>query len=245
VSRRFAPDGPWAVRALELSVAAGEWLALIGASGSGKTTTLRMINRLVEPTEGRVEVDGRDNATVVPELLRRSIGYVSQGIGLFPHWTIAENVGAVPRLLGWPEARVQARIDVLLDLMGLPARQRDRSPTTLSGGERQRVGIARALAAEAKILLMDEPFGALDPVTRDRLQQEIRGVHARLGLTTVMVTHDMAEALLLADRIAVLHEGTLVRVDTPRALLREPGHPAVAALLDAPRRQAERLGRLQ
>lgn len=244
VSKRWSADGPWVVRDVTLSVAAGEWLALIGESGSGKTTTLRTINRLVEPTEGRVHVDGRDVSTVPPEQLRRGIGYVLQSIGLFPHWTVGENIAAVPRLLHWPEERVRARVDELLEAVGL-AGYRDRSPLELSGGQRQRIGVARALAAEARVLLMDEPFGALDPVTRDRLQEEVRALHVRLGLTTVMVTHDMAEALLLADRIAVLDVGRLVRLGTPRELLADPGHPTVAALLDAPRRQAALLGRLQ
>jgi osmoprotectant transport system ATP-binding protein len=246
VSKRWDGRGPWVVRDLSLAVGRGEWLAVIGQSGSGKTTTLRTINRLVDPTSGRVEVDGRDVSTVPPEELRRGIGYVLQSIGLFPHWTVAENVAAVPRLLGWTDARTRARVDALLDAVGLaPGEYRDRSPLSLSGGQRQRIGVARALAAEPRVLLMDEPFGALDPVTRDRLQEEVRALHVRLGLTTVMVTHDMAEALLLADRIAVLDAGALVRVGTPREVLHEPGHPAVAALLDAPRRQAALLERLR
>jgi osmoprotectant transport system ATP-binding protein len=245
IGKRFAPDGPWAVRDLSLTVPRGAFVALIGASGCGKTTTLRAINRLIEPTIGRVWVDGRDTATVPGEQLRRGIGCVLQSVGLFPHWTVAENVGAVPRLLGWPEPRIRARVDELLELVGLPpAEFRERAPSGLSGGQRQRVGIARAIAAEPSVLLMDEPFGALDPVTRDRLQQEIRALHDGLGLTTVMVTHDMAEALLLADAIAVMDAGRLVRFDAPRALLADPGHPAVAALLDAPRRHALLLDRL-
>ncbi len=244
LGKRF-DDGRWAVRDVDLQVESGAWLALIGASGSGKTTTLRAVNRMVEPTEGRVEVDGRDVASVPPEVLRRGIGYVMQAVGLFPHWTVGENVAVVPRLLGWAPARVAERVEELLALVGLPPSSfRDRSPASLSGGQRQRVGVARALAAEPRILLMDEPFGALDPVTRDLLQTEVRALHERLGLTTVMVTHDMAAALRLGDRIAVLDEGRVVRVGTPRELLAEPGHPAVAALLDAPRRHAALLARL-
>ncbi len=234
------------VSGLDLQVEDGEWLALIGASGSGKTTSLKMINRLVEPTRGRIFVGGRDVATIPPEELRRGIGYVLQAIGLFPHWTVAENVGAVPRLLGWDPERIAQRVELLLEAVKLsPGRYRDRWPHELSGGQRQRVGVARALAAEARMLLMDEPFGALDPVTRHHLQGEVRELHESLGLTTVMVTHDMAEALALADRIAVLEAGRLVRVGTPRQLLADPGVSCVADLLEAPRRSARLLERLE
>jgi osmoprotectant transport system ATP-binding protein len=231
------------VRAVDLQVARGEFLALIGESGSGKTTLLRLINRLIEPTAGAVSIDGRDAAGVPPEVLRRGIGYVLQAGGIFPHWTVGENVGAVPRLLGWEPRRIAAKVDELLAIVGL-AEHRDRMPDTLSGGQRQRVGVARALAASPPILLMDEPFGALDPVTRDRLQDDLRGLHEKLQLTTVMVTHDMAEALRLADRIAVLDGGAIVRIGTPRELLADPGHERVAALLDAPRRHAALLASL-
>ncbi|MEQ1508187.1 MAG: ABC transporter ATP-binding protein [Myxococcota bacterium] len=239
VTKAWGPT--FAIRDVDLAIPRGAWFTVIGASGSGKTTLLRTINRLVDPDRGRVWVDGRDVATVPPAALRRSIGYVLQGIGLFPHWTVGENVAAVPRLLGWPEDRVRARVEALLHTVGLPG-ARDRFPDALSGGERQRVGIARALAAEPPILLLDEPFGALDPVTRDRLQGEVRALHDRLGLTTVLVTHDMAEALRLADqpadRIVVLDAGRVIRVGRPRELLADPGPDAVAALLDAPRRHA-------
>jgi len=246
VGRSFDGGRTWAVRGLDLTVARGELVALIGLSGSGKTTTLKMINRLVPPTEGRIEVGGRDTAEVDPVRLRRGIGYVLQRIGLFPHWTVGDNVGTVPRLLGWPEERVRARVDELLALVGLdPPTFRDRSATDLSGGQAQRVGVARALAAEPPVLLLDEPFGALDPVTRDQLQEATRALHVRLGLTTVLVTHDMAEALRLADRIAVLHEGRIVRTGAPRALLDDPGHPLVARLLEAPRHQAALLHDLE
>jgi osmoprotectant transport system ATP-binding protein len=243
VGKRYGAT--WAVRGVSLTVSRGEWTTLIGGSGSGKTTTLRTINRLVAPTEGEVQVDGRDVASIPGDQLRRGMGYVMQAHGLFPHWTVAENIGVVPRLLGHAPARIAARVRELLDAVGLPQGHAERTPAGLSGGERQRVGVARALAAEPAVVLMDEPFGALDPVSRDRLQQEVRALHDRLGLTTVMVTHDMAEALLLSDRIAVLHEGALLRIDTPRALLAEPGHPVVAALLDAPRRHAALLDRLE
>lgn len=245
VSKRWSDDAPWAVREVTLEVAPGGWLTLIGESGSGKTTLLKMINRLVTPDEGRVLVDERD-VTTVPEVeLRRGIGYVLQAIGLFPHWTVAENVAAVPGLLGWSQERIRARVDELLDAVGLPpATYRDREPRELSGGQRQRVGVARALAAESRVLLMDEPFGALDPVTRHHLQDEVRALHERLQLTTVMVTHDMAEALRLADQIAVLKEGRVLEVGTPSDLLADPGDAYVAELLEAPRRAARLLEEL-
>jgi len=239
VSKRWEPGGPLVVDAIDLAVAEGEWLAVIGASGSGKTTALKMINALVAPTAGIVTVGGRDVTSVSPESLRRSIGTVLQSVGLLPHWTVYDNVAAVPHLLGWAEDRVDARVRALLDDVGLPAETfAERGPADLSGGQRQRVGVARALAAESRILLLDEPFGALDPVTRDQLQGLVRGLHDRLGLTTVMVTHDMAGALRLADRIAVMSAGRVLRIGTPRDLLTDPEHAEVAALLDAPRRHA-------
>jgi osmoprotectant transport system ATP-binding protein len=244
VSVRFGST--WAVRDLDLEVAEGELLALVGASGSGKTTTLRLVNRLVAATEGVVSVGGRDVASVDAVGLRRGIGFVLQAIALFPHRTVAENVATVPRLLGWDRDRVAARVDALLRLVRLPPETyRDRLPHELSGGQQQRVGLARALAAEPPIVLMDEPLGALDPVTRAELQGELRRLHDALRLTTVVVTHDMAEALTLADRVAVMSEGRLVRVATPAALWREPGHPVIEALLDAPRKQAAALDRLE
>jgi osmoprotectant transport system ATP-binding protein len=232
----------FALRGLDLEVAPGEMVALIGASGCGKSTTLKLINRLVEPTEGTVHVKGQEVKGADPVQLRRAIGYVSQQAGLFPHWTVAENVGVVPRLLGWPAADVAARIDELLELVGLPpGLYRDRRPSQMSGGEQQRVGGARALAGRPKILLLDEPFGALDPSTRDRLQEETRALHERLGLTTVLVTHDMAEALLLADQVVVMDSGRIVRKGPPAELLAEPGDPVVQALISTPRRHAQRI----
>jgi len=245
VSKRWANGGEWAIRELDLTVARGEWLALIGGSGSGKTTTLRLINGLVDPDEGTVEVEGRNVRDVRPEELRRGMGYVLQSIGLLPHWTVRENVGTVPHLLGWSAERIRARADALLSDVGLdPDVYGDRRPSELSGGQGQRVAVARALAAEPRILLMDEPFGALDPITRDRLQDLVRGLHERLGLTTVFVTHDMGEALRLADRVAVLDHGKLLRLATPAELVAKPEPPVVAAMLDAPRRNAEVLTRL-
>jgi len=222
---------------LSLQVERGELLVLLGGSGSGKTTTLKMINRLVEPSAGRVLIDGEDVTAVEPAALRRRIGYAFQQVGLFPHMTVAENVGITPALLGWEAARVAARVDTLLELVELdPATFRDRRPAELSGGQQQRVGVARALAAEPAVLLLDEPFGALDPLTRDRLQQSIISIRTKIGVTIVFVTHDMVEALLLGDRIAVLRDGRLVQLGTPAELLRRPADPYVAQLMETPLR---------
>ncbi len=239
VEKRYGAHA--ALAGVSLGVGRGEFVALVGPSGSGKTTLLKTINRLVEPDAGRVRVEGRDAAAEPPHQLRRRIGYVFQEVGLFPHLSVAENIAVTPKLLGWDKARIAARVDALLDLVGLPRDMGARAPAALSGGQRQRVGVARALAAEPAMLLMDEPFGALDPLTRDALGSDYRALHARLGLTTVMVTHDMAEAVLLADRIVVLGEGRVLADDVPAALFGEARDPQVRALLEAPRRQAERL----
>ena len=231
-----------AVRDICLEVPKGALFVLIGESGCGKTTALHLINRLIEPSAGRILVDGTDIQTVDPVTLRRGMGFIFQAVGLFPHLTVAENIGITPRLLGWPEAEIAARVDELLELVRLPrATYRDRLPEALSGGQRQRVGLARALAARPSIMLMDEPFGALDPLTRDDLSAEYRDIHDALGLTTVLVTHDMTEALLLADRIAVMHEGRIVQTGTPSELLDTPANDFVRALIETPRRRAARL----
>ncbi|MCB9593348.1 MAG: ATP-binding cassette domain-containing protein [Sandaracinaceae bacterium] len=224
-----------AVREVSLTVAEGELLMLLGGSGSGKTTTLETINRLVEPTEGTVRLRGEDVRALVPHELRRRIGYCFQGTGLFAHLTVAENVGITPRLLGWPPERVAARVAELLELVELPAELAARLPDQLSGGQAQRVGVARALAAEPELVLFDEPFGALDPITRESLQASFTRVRRETGLTGVFVTHDVIEALTLGDRVAVLRDGALVALGTAAAL-RESDDPYVRKLLDAPRR---------
>jgi osmoprotectant transport system ATP-binding protein len=230
-----------AVGPLTFGVAKGEFVALLGGSGSGKTTTLKLINRLIAPSSGEVLIDGRPADAEPAHLLRRRIGYVFQEVGLFPHMTVAENIAVGPRLAAWDKARTAARITELLDLVALPAEVASRLPSELSGGQRQRVGVARALAAGPTVMLMDEPFGALDPVTRDGLGRDYRDLHDRLELTTVMVTHDVTEALLLADRIFVLEDGRLVADGTPTDLLTRPAHPAVEAMTLTSRRQAEQL----
>ncbi|MBI3670287.1 MAG: ATP-binding cassette domain-containing protein [Acidobacteria bacterium] len=215
------PRGRVLLSDLSLRAERGETLVLLGRSGSGKTTTLKLINRLLEPTSGEVQVDGRRTTDWDPIRLRRRIGYVIQEVGLFPHFTIERNVGLVPQLEGWPPDRIRARVEELLRLVGLePAEFAGRRPRELSGGQRQRVGVARALAADPPILLMDEPFGALDPVTRTELQSEFRALAARLGKTILFVTHDVREALLLGTRIALLAEGRLVAIHSPLDFLR-------------------------
>jgi osmoprotectant transport system ATP-binding protein len=230
-----------ALDGVTLSVEPGQFTALVGASGSGKTTLLKIINRLITPDAGRVRIQGEDAGAQAPHELRRRIGYVFQEVGLFPHLTVSENIAITPRLLGWDRARIAARVADLLDLVALPREVATRVPAALSGGQRQRVGVARALAAEPAILLMDEPFGALDPITRDALGTDYRALHDKLALTTVMVTHDMTEAVLLADRIVVLKAGQVVADGAPGHLLATAQDADVRALLEAPRRQAERL----
>lgn len=230
-----------ALEGVDLSVPQGQFVALVGGSGSGKTTLLKSINRLSRPDAGVVRVLGEDVTRVSAPVLRRRIGYAFQEVGLFPHMSIAENLAVGPRLAGWPADRIAARIDELLDLVALPRTMAGRAPSELSGGQRQRIGVARALAAEPKVMLLDEPFGALDPLIREALGDDYRALHDRLGLTTVMVTHDMAEAVLLADRIVVLKSGRIVADGTPAALLAGAEDPDARALLEAPRRQAARL----
>jgi osmoprotectant transport system ATP-binding protein len=233
-----------AVDDVSLEVFAGEFVAIVGGSGSGKTTLLRLANRLLEADRGSIAIDGEDVGVVDPVSLRRRIGYVFQSGGLFPHFSVAGNVGITPQLMGLPAAEIASRVDELLDLVRLDrAQYRDRFPHELSGGQRQRVGVARALAARPRIMLMDEPFGALDPLTRDALGDDFRDLHRKLGLTTIMITHDMTEAILLADRIAVMRGGRLLAQGTP-SQLSESGDAYVGELLRTPRRQAERLAML-
>ncbi|MGV3770614.1 MAG: ATP-binding cassette domain-containing protein [Sphingobium phenoxybenzoativorans] len=231
-----------AVSDVSLDVAAGQFVALVGASGSGKSTLLRTVNRLVEPDAGRVLLAGEDVADVSLPQLRRRIGYVFQHIGLFPHMDVAGNIGLALRLAG---RDADGRVGELLDLIGLPRDFAPRMPAELSGGQAQRVGVARALAAGPSIMLMDEPFGALDPVTRDGLGRAYRALHDRLGMTTMMVTHDMAEALLMADRIVVMDRGAIVADLPPAALLAGEGGEVAQALVAVPRDQAERLRALE
>jgi osmoprotectant transport system ATP-binding protein len=233
-----------AVAGVSVSVARGAFVALVGGSGSGKTSLLKTINRLVEPWRGGVEIEGTPADAAPAPQLRRRIGYAFQGIGLFPHMSVGENIAATPTLLGWPRDRIRARVDALLDLVELPRAYADRRPDELSGGQSQRVGLARALAAEPRIVLLDEAFGALDPITRVALGDAYRAIHDRLGTTTILVTHDMQEALLLADRIIVMQTGKVVADDAPRALMSGAAHGEAARLMDMPRRQAERLQRL-
>jgi osmoprotectant transport system ATP-binding protein len=227
------PDGRSLLSDLSLTVAEGETLALIGRSGSGKTTALKLVNALLLPTDGRVQVDGKPTTAWDPIRLRRRTGWVIQDVGLFPHLTVRRNVAVVPELEGWPAERVAARVEELLALVGLPAAEfGDRWPHQLSGGQRQRVGVARALAVDPPLVLLDEPFGALDPITRRELQREFRALQARLRKTAVFVTHDLREASLIADRIALLDGGRLVATGTP-AELAASARPEVRDFLEA------------
>jgi osmoprotectant transport system ATP-binding protein len=243
VSRRYADKV--VVDDLSLEVAEGEVCVLIGPSGCGKTTTLRMINRLIEPTGGRILIGGQDTAAMRPEELRRGLGYVIQSTGLFPHLTVAENIGVVPRLLGWSKDRIVARAEELLGLVGLdPKTYAGEYPRQLSGGEAQRVGVARALAADPPVLLMDEPFGAVDPLNRERLQAEFARIQRELKKTVIFVTHDIDEAVRLADRVAVMREGRIEQYDTPEDLLDRPANRFVREFVGADR-ALKRLARVR
>ncbi|HML12886.1 MAG TPA: ATP-binding cassette domain-containing protein [Xanthobacteraceae bacterium] len=244
VSKTYEDGRVRALDGVSLDVAEREFVAVVGPSGSGKTTLLQLVNRLAEPTSGTVAVEGADVRAADPIALRRRIGYVFQGIGLFPHMTVAENIAVTPRLLGWDARRRAARVEELIDLVRLSREQAARYPHQLSGGERQRVGVARALAAKPRIVVMDEPFGALDPINRDAIGRDYRHLHDELGLSTVMITHDMLEAVLLADRIAVMQAGRVIAQGTPHELMTGAHGGYVDELMTTPRRQAERLSAL-
>jgi osmoprotectant transport system ATP-binding protein len=232
VTKRYPGRDEAALDDLTLEIPAGTFCVLVGPSGGGKTTALKMVNRLISFDEGDIRIDGRSVRDLPLVELRRGIGYVIQQIGLFPHMTIAENIGTVPRLVGWDRKRIERRTAELLELVGLEAGDGRRYPAQLSGGQRQRVGLARALAADPPLLLMDEPFGALDPITRHRLQGELRRLHRDVGKTIIFVTHDVDEAILMGDRIAILRQGgVLVQYDTPDAILAHPANEFVAQFI--------------
>ena len=241
VTKRY--DSTHALAGIDLTIEPGSFVALVGASGSGKSTLLKTINRLVEPTQGRVLLDGEDVVTRDASEMRRRMGYVFQRIGLFPHMSVGENIAIGPRLVG--ERLTADRIGELLELVDLDPAMAGRLPDALSGGQQQRVGVARALAGDPTLLLMDEPFGALDPVTRDALGTRVRDLHEKLDLTTIMVTHDMAEALILADRVLVMDGGRIVADETPNALASGGGGDVAQALVAVPRHQAQRLKELE
>ncbi len=232
VSKRYAGRDAAALSSFTLEIPAGTFCVLVGPSGGGKTTALKMVNRLIPFDEGDIRIDGRSVRDLPAAELRRGIGYVIQQIGLFPHMTIDENIGVVPRLLGWQRSRTRERAAELLELVGLEPADGERYPAQLSGGQRQRVGLARALAADPPLLLMDEPFGALDPITRTRLQNELRRLHREVNKTVIFVTHDIDEAIRMGDRIAILREGgVLVQYDTPDAILAHPADDFVSQFI--------------
>jgi osmoprotectant transport system ATP-binding protein len=235
VTKHYAGADAPAVDGLSLRVEPGETCMLVGPSGSGKTTAMRMVNRMVDVTSGDILLDGRSVLDGDPAELRRHIGYVIQHVGLFPHRTVLQNIATVPQLLGWPRERIQARVHELVGLVGLEQSLADRYPSQLSGGQRQRVGVARALAADPPLMLMDEPFGALDPITRDRLQAEFERLKERLGTTIVFVTHDIDEAIRLGDRVAILRDGRLVQYAAPSELLLHPADAFVEEFVGADR----------
>jgi osmoprotectant transport system ATP-binding protein len=245
VSKRYPGADAPALQDLSLEIGAGEVCVLVGPSGSGKTTAMRLVNRMIELTSGDILVDGRSVKSQSPAQLRRGIGYAIQQVGLFPHRTVAQNMGTVPSLLGWDARRIRARVDELLELTGLDPAMADRYPSQLSGGQRQRVGVGRALAADPPLLLMDEPFGAIDPITRDRLQDELLALQQRIRKTIVFVTHDIEEAMKLGDRIAVLRDGgVLAQYATPDDLVRSPADAFVEEFVGADKAIA-RLRRLE
>ncbi len=234
VSKTFRGAGYPAVNDVSLTVNEGEFVTILGSSGCGKTTLLKMVNRLYEPDTGSIILFGEDISTVDVVRVRRRIGYVIQQIGLFPHCTVGDNIATVPKLLKWDKAKIDERVDELLTLVGLePKEFRDRYPSQLSGGQQQRVGLARALAVDPKIMLMDEPFGAVDSITREKLQDELARLHKETGKTFLLVTHDIEEAFKLGDRVIIMNEGTIRQFDTPEAIIRRPGDPFVESLVNS------------
>ncbi len=234
VSKTFRGAGYPAVNDVSLTVNEGEFVTILGSSGCGKTTLLKMVNRLYEPDTGNIILFGEDISTVDVVKVRRRIGYVIQQIGLFPHYTVGDNIATVPKLLKWEKAKIDARVDELLTLVGLePKEFRDRYPAQLSGGQQQRVGLARALAVDPKIMLMDEPFGAVDSITREMLQDELMRLHQETGKTFLLVTHDIEEAFKLGERVIVMNEGTIRQFDTPDAIIRRPADPFVQSLVNS------------
>ena len=234
VTKTFKGASYSAVDHVSLTVNEGEFITILGSSGCGKTTLLKMINRLYEPDSGSIILFGEDISTVDVVKVRRRIGYVIQQIGLFPHYTVSENIATVPKLLGWEKEKIASRVDELLDLVGLePKEFRDRYPAQLSGGQQQRIGLARALAIDPKIMLMDEPFGAIDSITREKLQDELLTLHREMGKTILFVTHDIEEAFKLGDRVIIMNEGKILQFDTPEAIIRQPADPFVQSLVDS------------
>ncbi len=232
ISKKYKDQ--YAVKNLDLEIIGGELLILIGSSGSGKTTTLKMINRLIEPTTGTITINNQDITNFDTVSLRRHIGYVIQDIGLFPHYTVAENISIIPKLEGWSKSKISKRVNTLLNFVDLPAETfAKRYPAALSGGQQQRIGLARALAMDPYLLLMDEPFGALDPILRKQLQQEFLRIKKELHRTIIFVTHDIDEAFTLGDRIGIMQDAELLQVGTPEELLFHPAHPLVAEIVDA------------
>lgn len=234
VTKTFKGASYPAVDHVSLTVNEGECITILGSSGCGKTTLLKMINRLYEPDSGSIILFGEDISTVDVVKVRRRIGYVIQQIGLFPHYTVGENIATVPKLLGWDKEKIALRVDELLNLVGLePKEFRDRYPAQLSGGQQQRIGLARALAVDPKIMLMDEPFGAIDSITREKLQDELLTLHREMGKTILFVTHDIEEAFKLGDRVIIMNEGKILQFDTPEAIIRQPADPFVQSLVDS------------
>ncbi|MCA9507436.1 MAG: ABC transporter ATP-binding protein [Myxococcales bacterium] len=234
-------NGKTVLKNVSLEVMRGESLAIVGGSGSGKTTTLKTINRLIDPSLGKVLIDGKDTRKFSPHILRRKIGYVFQKVGLFPHMNIAENIAVPMKLAGWNKKKIRTRTDELLRLVSLDVVVKSRRPRELSGGQQQRVGVARCLAVRPELMLLDEPFGALDPIVREQLQKTFLELKKNLGLTTILVTHDISEAMIIADRIAVMKDGRLLQVGEPQELLNNPKNHYVQQIMDTPRRQTKAL----